>query len=112
MEKIQKIIVFPKKIIQWVKLKNLNAKTPEYSRRAWAWKCSHILVGAYAIDFLGAKLAFIDREIIQGRLLVHGPDYLFYIACQGLILGLTFWRLLEISWSARDKLKCSVKYDA
>lgn len=81
---------------------------PEYTRTQWIIKCIQIGFGAFTIDFLGQKLAWYDFEVSYNRLtpaiVYSSTPYIFYLVVQGFFIALTFWRILEIFWWAKNQV--------
>lgn len=87
---------------------NAKPKSPNYTRQQWFLKCGLLALSAFALDVVGQKIASIDFMIINGLLNgaeAHNFQYLFYCAAQGLLIGLCFWRCLEIYWWGNEKVK-------
>lgn len=97
----------PKNILAKIKQLNANAKQPEYSRRQWYWKISHILVGAITFDVIGNKMLWYDIEVYSKHLtpgqVAGDPVYLFYLVTMAGLMALTFWRVLEVYWWAQAR---------
>jgi hypothetical protein len=93
------------KLIYSFRQKNNKPHKITYTRREWLFKCGLLLLAVYALDFCGIKVSSVDFLVINGQLnpvAAYGFSYYFYLAAQGLVLGLGFWRLLEIYWFGKQ----------
>lgn len=84
---------------------NFKAANPQYSRGQWYFKIFMLGLSALAYQFVGYKINDIELNKYYGRIAAYGPDYIFLLGSQGLLLGLAVWRLLEVYWWAKNKVK-------
>lgn len=110
---MQKLINNFREKIRVLKEKSARAQ-PEYTRKQWYIKCAQIVIGSVTISFLGWKLAWYDNEIYYMRLthaqVLYGTPYIFYLIIQGFFIALTFWRILEIYWWAKNQCEKNDMY--
>lgn len=98
-----------REIINKLQEKSKRAKQPLYTRQEFYQKLVLILFNMIAVAFLGQKLAWYDEQVYL-RIFSVGyvqslPEYWFYLGVQGLLLGLAFWRLLEVYWYGKYLVK-------
>lgn len=82
-----------------------KAANPQYTRGQWYFKIFMLGLVAVAYQFVGYKLHDIELNLYYGRIVSYGLDYVFLMGTQGLLLGLAVWRLLEVYWWAKNKVK-------
>jgi len=97
----------PRKLeIKYLIYKNkMNNARPEYSRKEWFFKIFMLGLSGLTYQFLGLKINDLELNLYYGKILAYGLDYVFLLGCQGIVLALALWRLLEIYWYGKNKVK-------